>query len=155
MVEELVINLLLFSVDVELGLLLLESLHLGSQNGVDIAELILVRLETQCEEREAELEEFVVFGSVKDGWLYVTDQVLEEGTDHDVDDLADFDVHIWLQRCPLVELLEVYAAGDVLLSTSLEQLVEGRECKVLPIDCLTEIEGHIVHQEPKVSVLDV
>jgi hypothetical protein len=46
-----------------------------------------------------------------------------------------------------VKLLEVDAARDVLLGASLEELVEGREGKVLPIDCLTEIEGHIVHQE--------
>ena len=136
---------LFVSVDVELGLFLLESLHLGPQNGVDITELVLVRLEAQCEEREAEFEELVVLSSVKYGRLHVANQVLEERTNNDVDDLADLDVDVGLQSCPFVELLEVHAARDVLLSSCLEELVQGREGEVLAVDRLTEVEGHVVH----------
>ena len=48
------------SVDVELGLFLVQPLHLGPQNGVDVSKLVLVGLEAQGEEGQTELEELMV-----------------------------------------------------------------------------------------------
>ena len=78
--------------------------------------------------------------SVEDRRLHVADEVLEERADHNIDDLNYLDVDVGLQSCPFVELLEVHAARDVLLSSCLEELVQGREGEVLAVDRLTEVE---------------
>lgn len=60
----------------------------------DFGELVLVQFESVCEELNAESEELAVVMSVKDGVLDVADQVFEEGSDHDVDDLDYFHVDL-------------------------------------------------------------
>ena len=54
--------------------------------------LILVGHESAGEEGEGVLEELVVVGAIENRWLDIADQVLEEGTDDNVDDLADLQV---------------------------------------------------------------
>ncbi len=59
-------------------LLCLKSFHLAPQYSIAIPELVLVRLEPQSEEAQAELKELMVVRPVKYGILDVAHQVLEE-----------------------------------------------------------------------------
>ena len=84
---------------------------------------------------------------LKDTWLDITDQVLEEGTDHHIDDLTNDNVNLVTEGGPRMELLEVKAAGNILLRCLEIQLVQSEECILLLVDGLSEVERHIVHQE--------
>ena len=66
----------------------------------------------------------MIVGAIKDRWLDIADEVLEERTDNDVDDLTDLQVHSFCESCASMERLELLAAGYVLLSCLLIQLVE-------------------------------
>jgi len=131
--------------NIELGLLGVKSLHFCLENGVDVFELILVGAEPQREEAQTELEELVVVFAVKHGVLHIAHEVLEETSDYDVDDLANLEIHCRFQRRPHVELLELHATRDILLSTGLVQLVQCRVRETLAIQGATEVERHVVH----------
>ena len=88
----------------------------------------------------------VVF-SFKHRWLHITDQVLEERSDHNVDDLANLKIDGICKSCARMESLEILTAGNILLSSLLVKLVQCRECKFFVVDRGAEIEGDVVHQE--------
>lgn len=56
---------------------------------MDGPELVLVGHEAPSKEAERILEESVVVFSFEHGGLHVADQVLEKGSDYDVDNLAN------------------------------------------------------------------
>ena len=135
------------SVDLESGALSVQPLHLGPQNGNHVSELVLVGYEAPGKERKTELEELVVVRPVKHRGLHIADKVLEEGADHDVDDLTDFQVDVFAQGCAQVEALEFLTAGNILFGRLLVQLVQRGVGELFLIDCGTEVERNVVHQE--------
>ena len=128
------------SVDLEVARLSVQSLHLGAKNGHNVSEQVLVRDEASGEEAQRVLEERMVVLSVEDRGLHIADQVLEEGADHNVDDLADLEVHVRGQSGARMERFEVLATSDVLLSGLLVELVERRVRKLLLVDRAAEVE---------------
>ncbi len=85
--------------------------------------------------------------SFKHRWLHIADQVLEERSDHNVDDLANLKIDGICKGCARMERLEILTAGNILLSSLLVKLVQSCECKFFVVDRGTEIEGDVVHQE--------
>ena len=147
------------SIDLEAGAFLVQVLHFCLENRYNILELVLVADEAASKEGKRVLEELVVVLLVEDGWLYVADEVLEERTDHYVDDLADLEVDCRSQSGPRMEHLEVLAARDVLLGGLQVQLVQRSVRKLVRVDGRTEVERDIVHEEsatgkPTVSKAD-
>jgi hypothetical protein len=127
--------------------------------------LVFVQAEAICEELDAESEELAVVVPIEN-WIFdVADQVLEECSDHDVDYLYDFHVDfesllgftglfatgsLCTHRSNAfahMELFEVLAARNVLLSCLLVELVESDMRMLLGVDGASEVEGHVVHQE--------
>ena len=93
-----------------------QPLHLASQYGETVSELVLISLEAQGKEAQTELEEFVVVCSVKHRILDVTHQVLKERPNHDVNDLANLYVNAVFQVGSGMELFEFDTTGNVFLS---------------------------------------
>lgn len=87
----------------------------------------------------------MVVSAIKHRWLHVANQVLEEGTDDHVDDLADLEIDGTGQGRAHVERLELLAASDILLSRLLEELVQCGEGEFVLVDGRSEVERHIVH----------
>lgn len=136
-----------------------------SEELVYFGELVFVQAKAIREELDAESEELAVVVPIEYWVLDVADQVLEECPDDDVDYLYDFHVDFeslpeytglfatsslgthWSDAFAHVELFEVLAARDVLLSGLLVELVERDMCMLLGVDGAPEVEGHVVHQE--------
>ena len=133
------------SVDHEVRLLRLQLLHLLAQDLINAPKIVLVVFEAQLEKLQRHLEEPRVVFALEDRIVHVADQVLEEAPDHDVDYLANLEVDVLGKRRRLMILLELHAAGYVLLCRSQVELVQCLLCKLTPVDCLPEVETHIVH----------
>lgn len=136
-----------------------------SEELVYFGELVFVQAKAIREELDAESEELAVVVPIEDWVFDVADQVLEECADYDVDYLYDFHVDFeslleyvglfatgglgthWSDAFAHMELFEVLAARDVLLSGLLVELVERDMGMLLGVDGASEVEGHIVHQE--------
>jgi len=132
-------------VDHEVRLLSLQLLHLLAQDLINAPEIVLVVFEAQLEKLKRDLKEPRVVFALEDRIVHVADQVLEEASDHDVDYLANLEIDVLGKRRRLMILLELHTAGYVLLCRSQVELVQCLLCKLTPVDCLTEVETHIVH----------
>ena len=77
------------SVNVETGILVIQPLHFGPQNREHVPKLVFVSKEASSEEGQGVFEELVIVGAIEDRGLHVTDQVLKEGADDNVNDLAN------------------------------------------------------------------
>ena len=82
----------------------------------------------------------MIVGAIEDRGLHVTDQVLKEGADDDVNDLANLQVNCRCQGRIRVETLELHTASDVLFGGLLVELVESCVSKLMGIDRASEVE---------------
>jgi hypothetical protein len=110
------------SADLELQLFSGKSGQLFGQDGVDLVEVVLVGEKSAFKVSETKLEEKRVVVALEDRVADVAHQVLEKGTDNDVDYLANLQVNLLLKCGSLVILLKVHATGNVLFSGGLVQL---------------------------------
>ena len=136
------------SIDLKNGVLFVEALHFGLENGDNAAELILVAHEAASEVAQRVLEEGLVVRLVEHARLYIADQILEERADHHVHNLADFEVDLRGYGRPGVEHLEILAARDVLLRSLQIQLVQRSVGELARVYRRSEVERDIVHEEP-------
>ena len=76
----------------------------------------------------------MIVGAIEDRGLHVTDQVLKEGADDDVDDLANLQVNCRCEGRSCVETLELHTASNILLGGLLVELVESCISKFMGVD---------------------
>ena len=142
------------SFNIEFLSLFKHSLFFCNQNLVNTTKFILVSLESNSEKVQAHCEKFVIIILVEDSSSSnVADEIFEEWTNHNVDDLSYQEIHSlnefgWiLLLLGKVESSEIFATGDILFCSGLIELIQGHQSKVLWRDCTSEIEGDIIHEE--------
>ena len=109
--------------DHEVRLLRLQFLHLLAQDLIDTPKVVPIVFEAQLKELQRHFKEPRVVFALKDRVVHITDQVLEEAPDHDIDYLANLEVDVLGKRCRLMILFKFHAASDILLSGGQVQLV--------------------------------
>jgi hypothetical protein len=78
----------------------------------------------------------------------ITNQVLEETSDHNVDNLTNLNVDVLSQGGSGVVLLELHTACNVLLSCGQVEFIKGLVSILKSINRCSEVEADIVHQKP-------
>ena len=83
---------------------------------VDVSEFVLAMFKPQSEELQTVLEEHLIVGPLEDGVLHITYQILEEGSQYDIDDLCYLGIKSICQECVPMKVLKLLTASHVLLS---------------------------------------
>jgi hypothetical protein len=92
---------------------------------VNVLEVIFVGKEAALEVSKAQFEEKWVVIPLEHRVAYVADEVLEEGTHHDIYNLTNLQVDFLFQSGRLMVLFEVHTTGDILFSRCLVQFTQG------------------------------
>ena len=136
----------------EVRLLLLQLDHLLFEDLMHSLKVVLVGFEPQLEELERHLEESVVVSPLEYRVVHIANEVLEETSDHYIDDLANLEVNILCEGSGSVVLLKLHAACDVLFSSGKVQLVQCLVGVLSPVYRSSKVETYIIHQKPKAEL---